>query len=52
MSRDVTELKSECRRIPTIFLQIRNPTDFHTQSDLDSAFVLKSPSSSLVAMRR
>ena len=39
-SRDVTEFESKCCRIPIIFLQIRNPTDFQTHSDSDSTFIL------------
>jgi len=33
-------------------LQIQNPTDFQTHLDLDSAFLLESPSSSFVAIHR
>ena len=51
-SRDATEFefKSECCRIPTVFLQIRNSTDFQTHLDSDSAFVLESPGSSFVVI--
>ena len=47
------ESESECCQILTIFLQIRNLTDFQTRSDSDfgSAFILESPTSSFVAIR-
>jgi len=50
----VTQFKSECCWIPTIILQMRNPTDFQTHSDLNlhSSFVLESARSSFVTIRR
>jgi len=44
--------ESECCRIPTFFCKSKNPTDFHTYSDLDSAFVLESLHSWFVAINR